>query len=70
MNMDGLVTISDAWLWLQWLFFLPGDFAAMVLLGTPIGDFFEITLGSIQGVGSGALSFCVWFVVFESLLQE
>jgi hypothetical protein len=70
MNLDGVVTISDVWLWLQWLYFLPGDLAALVLLDSPVGNFFEITLGSLQGVGSGVLSFFFWFVVFEPLFRR
>lgn len=70
MNMDGAVTISDVLLWLTWLYFLPGDLAALVLLGTPVGDFFEVTQGSIGGIGSGILSFCFWFVIFQRLLPR
>jgi hypothetical protein len=70
MNLDGVVTISDVWLWLQWLYFLPGDLAALVLLDSPVGDFFEITLSSLQGIGSGVLSFMFWFVVFEPFFRR
>ncbi len=70
MNLDGVVSVSDVGLWLEWLYFLPGDLAVLALLGTPVGDFLEITLGSMQGIGSGVLSFCVWLVVFEGLLCE
>ena len=65
MNLDGVVTISDVWLWLQWLYFLPGDLTALVLLDSPVGNFFEITLSSLNGLGSGVLSFFFWFVLFE-----
>jgi len=70
MNLDGVVTISDVWLWLQWLYFLPGDLTALVLLDSPVGNFFEITLSSLQGVGSGVLSFFFWFVVFEPFFRR
>jgi hypothetical protein len=70
MSLDGVVTISDVWLWLQWLYFLPGDLAALVLLDSPVGNFFEITLSSLHGVGSGVLSFFFWFVVFEPLFRR
>jgi hypothetical protein len=70
MNHDGIVSIADVGLWLQWLFFMPGDLATLVLLGTPIGDFLEITSGSLQGWGSGFLSFCVWYVAFQGLLCD
>jgi hypothetical protein len=70
MNHDGVVSIADVGLWLQWLFFLPGDLATLVVLGTPVGDFLEITMGSLQGWGSGFLSLCVWYVMFQGLLCE
>jgi hypothetical protein len=70
MNLDGVVTISDVWLWLQWLYFLPGDLAALVLLDSPVGNFFEITLSSLQGVGSGVLSFFFWFVVLKPFFRR
>jgi len=70
MNLDGVITISDVLLWLKWLYFLPGDLAALILLGTPAGDFFEITLRSVQGVGSGVLSFLFWFVIIEHLFSS
>jgi hypothetical protein len=70
MNLDGIVTISDVGLWAKWLYFLPGDMAALVLLDTPVGDFFEISITSLEGIGSGALFFCFWFVVFESLFRS
>jgi hypothetical protein len=70
MNLDGAVTISDVLLWFKWLYFLPGDLAALVLLGTSVGDFFEVTQGSIGGIGSGILSFCFWFVIIQHLLPR
>jgi hypothetical protein len=70
MNLDGVVSVSDVGLWLEWFYFLPGDLAALALLDTPVGDFLEITLGSMHGWGSAVLSFCVWFVVLEALLCE
>ena len=70
MNHDGVVSMTDVGLWLQWLFFLPGDLATLVVLGTPVGDFLEISLDSLQGWGSGFLSLCVWYVVFQGLLCE
>jgi hypothetical protein len=67
MNLDGALTISDVLLWLRWLFWLPGDLAALALLGTPVGDFFEVAPSSMQGIGSALLSLCVWLVVAEGL---
>ncbi len=69
-NLDGVISISDLGEWLQWLYFLPGDLAVLALLYTPVGDFLEIAPGSMQGLGSGLLSFCVWYVLLEGLLCE
>lgn len=56
MNGDGVFTISDAYQWLEWGFFLPGDFVLSILMMTPVGRFFEITPewqgGWVSGVGS------------------
>jgi hypothetical protein len=65
MNLDGVVTISDVLLWAKWAYFLPGDVFVLVLLGTPVGDFLEINITSLEGIGSGVLSFFFWFVLFE-----
>jgi hypothetical protein len=65
MNQDGVVTVSDVLLWLKWIYFLPGDLTAIVLMGTPIGNFLEITPTSIEGVGSGIFSFLFWYVAFR-----
>jgi len=70
MNLDGVMTISDVWLWLQWLYFLPGDLTALVLIDSPVGNFFEITLSSLNGLGSGVLSFFFWFVVLEPFFRR
>lgn len=67
MNLDGALTISDVLLWLKWLFWLPGDLAALALLGTPVGDFFEVVPATLHGWGSALLSLCVWLVVAEGL---
>jgi hypothetical protein len=32
MNGDGMVTISDVWLWLKWIFFAPGDLLLLLLM--------------------------------------
>ena len=52
MNGDGMVTISDALLWLKWTFFAPGDLLLLLLMsyGTPIALFLEINPSWLSGV--------------------
>ncbi len=64
MNDDGVVTISDVWLWLHWLYFYPGDFVLASFEATPIGTFFEVTPSSFGGWASGVISAIVWIFVF------
>jgi hypothetical protein len=60
MNGDGLVTTSDAPLWLHWLFFLPGD-AFIALFGdTRVGTFLEVTPASFGSTTSAVLSALLW----------
>lgn len=55
-------TASDALLWLQWLFFLPGD-AAIALIGpTSLGAMLQLTPASL-GTGTAALlSVALWLL--------
>lgn len=67
MNFDGYVTISDVWLWINWLFFLPGDKIIHYFLTAQdpgIRVFFEITPEFYGGWVSGILSALVWFLAF------
>ena len=63
MNGDGLVTISDMWLWLKWIFFAPGDLLLLLLMKywTPIALFLEISPKDLSGFFSGLISSFVWF---------
>ncbi len=67
MNHDGLVTISDIWLWIKWLFFYPGDVLLQGLLSNGMAPFFEITPESFGGWGSGVLSVFAWFYLYVLL---
>lgn len=66
MNFDGLVTVSDTWLWFKWLYFYPGDLLLLGLMrgAAPVAIFFEISDGSFGGEFSGVVSFFAWLVVF------
>ena len=68
MNADGAVTIADVWLWLQWLFFYPGDF--IVNLAIHFGFFevvdkLELTTHIYGGLLSGVLSALFWFFILR-----
>jgi hypothetical protein len=64
MNYDGLVTISDIWLWLKWLFFLPGDSAIWLTMDRAYGlaTFLEFSTTSYGGWLSGFLSVVGWLL--------
>ena len=62
MDQNGVITISDLWLWIQWLFFYPGD---LLILGImKFGDihtFFELSSSTFGNWFSGIISFIFWF---------
>jgi hypothetical protein len=62
MNGDGLVTTSDAPLWAQWFFFLPGDAFIAQFGTTPLGTFLEVTPASFGSTTSAALSAALWLL--------
>ena len=64
MNGDGVVTITDVWLWFKWLYFMPGDFLVAVVGPTALGRFLELTTSSYGSFGSGFLSFILWMTLF------
>ena len=57
MNSDGVVTVSDVWLWLKWLWFYPGDWILLQYGPTKIGKFFELSPEDYGGRLSGSISF-------------
>src|SRR5258708_9115131 len=69
MNHDGVVTISDVWLWFKWLYFYPGDLALQGMLSYLPGfsTFFEVTRESFSVWGSGIFSFFVWTALVAHL---
>ena len=64
MNADGVFTISDLWEWFKWLYFAPGDLAAIFLMNTSLGNFLEVNFNTLSGVSSGIFSFFAWLVLF------
>lgn len=70
MNYSGSITIGDVWLWLEWLYFYPGDgFIYFLINKIPaVGRFLEITYSDYGGVISGIASFIVWFFVLAAAI--
>ena len=62
MNRDGALTPSDVWLWLQWLFFMPGDALIAQFGPTPLGRLLELTPASFGASTSVLLSAALWLV--------
>jgi hypothetical protein len=60
MNGDGIVTITDLWWMFKYVFFGPGDLLVCALYPTRAGQFFEISVDSLYGWGSGVISLIVW----------
>ncbi len=68
MNGDGIVTITDVWAWIGWLFYYPGDIAIYGMLKVEgFARFFELTPAYYGGVLSFFISFafwaCFWLVI-------
>lgn len=64
MSQNGLVTVSDLWLWIKWLYFWPGDgLIYLAILKTPaIAEFFELSAAKYGGPLSLFLSFPMWIL--------
>lgn len=65
MNFDGVTTISDVGLWIQWLYFYPGDWllrASMKAVPT-LTRFLEISQESYGGAYSGLISAIAWIML-------
>jgi len=68
MNCDGVFTISDMGLWLEWAFFLPGDGMLWTLMQLPkIATFLELTPIAYGGWISGIASAVVWINTLGTL---
>lgn len=64
MNRDGVFTISDIWLWFQWIFFLPGDaLLAATMSNQWLATFLEITPLNYGGWLSGIVSAIAWVIL-------
>jgi hypothetical protein len=62
MNLDGVITISDFFLWVKWIFYAPGDFILFMLMFylPSVCKFLEISTASLYGWWSLGLSIWIW----------
>jgi hypothetical protein len=67
MNADGIVSVSDVWLWIKSAFFYPGDVVVFVFgnLSEYSRQFFEITNQSFGGWFSALFSVAAWLLLFK-----
>ncbi|MGF1757163.1 hypothetical protein L4D76_04270 [Photobacterium sagamiensis] len=74
MNFSGSVTVTDVGLWVQWLFFYPGDIAINIMTNfiPQVSDLLGINQGVYGGLISFILSCFLWWgvlkVVYNNLL--
>ena len=61
-NHSGSTTIADAWLWLKWLFFYPGDglFYLLIYKFPSVAKFFNIYTDNYGGAASFIMSCILW----------
>jgi len=61
-NGDGLITISDTWKWISWLYYYPGDYLIKFLSTnkSSFATFFEISPVDYGGTFSFLVSAIVW----------
>lgn len=64
MNQNGVVTVSDLWLWIKWLYFWPGDGLIYLILrkAPEVAAFFELSAAKFGGPLSLFLSFPMWIL--------
>ena len=69
MNRNGMLTMSDVWLWVKWAYFWPGDgLIYLAITKTPgLAVFFELSYSKFGGPLSLFLSFPIW-VIFLVLM--
>lgn len=66
MNLDGQFTLSDVWLWVVHVYFLPGDAVLWLLLtyAPGLAIFLELGPGSYHGLFTAMVSGTIWLVSF------
>ena len=61
MNFDGIVGLSDFWLWANWLFYYPGDalLKAIIDYAPLVAETLEVSLQSFGSAASGLCSLAI-----------
>ena len=54
--------MTQVWLWLQWLFLLPGDTLIAAIAPTPLGALLDLTPKSLGSNTAAALSTALWLI--------
>jgi len=69
MNMDGQFTLSDVWLWVVHLYFLPGDLIlwAMLTYAPGLAAFLEIGPGSYHGLFTAMVAGGLWLLAILTI---
>ena len=64
MTGNGTVTVSDFWLWIEWLYFWPGDYLIWLVIRylPAVASFLELNPGKYSGPLSLFISFGLWIV--------
>lgn len=71
MNADGLVTISDVFQWLDFVFRLPAKIAMEFIDEMPsVATFLEVNSCTGEGWGGAVFSLIVWAYALEKLLKR
>ncbi len=71
MTADGMVTSSDVWAWVGWLFYYPGDIAIYGMLKVEgFAKFFELTPAYYGGFLSLFISLGTWGLLWMSVMDE
>ena len=60
MSSDGRVTITDAWLWVVQLFFVPGNTVLLLTYLPSFAEFLELGSGSYNGLFTAIFSVAIW----------
>ncbi len=72
MNADGMITISDVWAWVGWLFYYPGDMFIYYRVFAPlinnVARFFETSPPQYGGSFSFWVSLAAWGFLFLIVL--
>lgn len=73
LNYDGVISISDVWLWVKWILVWPGDRIIYWLSKGPALTFFELSPQSYGNWFSIMASVFIWLIVllfFFAVLNE